>query len=67
MSDIQMPGVRHDTEHSLRVDRTAIPGERVKRWFWCTCGKRFGLQSDVGARNLYREHRKINEKKKDQS
>ena len=61
MSDFQMGGVRHDDKHSLRVDRTAIPGEKAKRWFWCTCGKRFGFLSDLAARTLYREHRKIND------
>lgn len=56
---IRVHGVRHDAVHSLRVDQTAIPGERVQRTFWCTCGDRFGTSYDAPALAAYRVHRKV--------
>lgn len=60
MSDMKegfrMSGVRHPEPHSLRVDRTAIPGERIKRQFWCMCGYYIGEQYDTNARIKYRQH-----------
>lgn len=53
---IRMTGVRHPEGHSLRVDRTAMPGESVRRQFWCTCGRVFGEQYDTNARIQYRQH-----------
>jgi len=53
---IRMSGVRHPEGHSLRVYRTARPGEKIQRTFWCSCGKGFGRQYDTNARVLYRWH-----------
>lgn len=58
MSDngIRVDGVRHDPTHSLRVDQTAIPGEKIRRTFWCTCGEFFGTSYDSPALTAYRVH-----------
>lgn len=54
----EVGGVRNDSTHTLRVDRTLNIGEREERRFWCDCGVAFGRMYDTAARKAYREHRK---------
>jgi hypothetical protein len=54
---VRMSAVRHDSAHSLRVDRTLRPGDKEARDFWCTCGADFGSLFDSPARAAYRKHR----------
>lgn len=55
---LKKDGVRHDAEHSLRIDRTLTPGEAQKRNWRCTCGHDFGYMYDNAAVTAYRAHRK---------
>jgi len=55
-SGIPADGVRHNTEHSLRVDeRLAVGVKRRRRWH-CICGNFVMFAYDTPAKAGYRSH-----------